>query len=327
MFDAYPKDNIDDSNEIQLVIYEAISYGLNVTIAFGFGIDQTLLIGTSIMSIFYAQYFNGLKITSLSIDFDPLSFTTGYVVNSILVSFSTDILRIPLASQTEFTVGDDLVTVYSIFIHGIVVIDSTDFIIQSIDIFIHLAWSCRFFQLSLYWHEGPASRNVTLAENLFINCNEGIGQEQGLITILPNPVQLVPVICDIGMESSILYFGRYTQGLIQANNANNLFLNDNYTATNSSRLLISICNSRNLTASNNTTVTTQSKIDEYYIFDKTHPCQMNLSSLIDLPASAFNSSFPPPVIIADSSHPNQKHKFVSDNNKTHKIPNKILHNL
>ncbi|CAF1457557.1 unnamed protein product [Rotaria sp. Silwood1] len=37
MFDAYPKDNIDDSSEIQLVIYEAISYGLNVTIAFGFG--------------------------------------------------------------------------------------------------------------------------------------------------------------------------------------------------------------------------------------------------------------------------------------------------
>ncbi|CAF1457546.1 unnamed protein product [Rotaria sp. Silwood1] len=237
---------------------------------------------------------NGSKITSLSIDFDPLSFTTGYVVN---------------VTDTDLDVE-----IFSSKTYNFYQIPPTK-------------WSCRFFQLSLYWHEGPASRNVTLAENLFINCNEGIGQEQGLITILPNPVQLVPVICDIGMESSILYFGRYTQGLIQANNANNLFLNDNYTATNSSRLLISICNSRNLTASNNTTVTTQSKIDEYYIFDKTHPSQMNLSSLIDLPSSAFNSSFPPSVIIADSSHPNQKHKFVSDNNKTHKILKKILHNL
>ncbi|CAF3572000.1 unnamed protein product [Rotaria sp. Silwood1] len=246
---------------------------------------------------------NGSKITSLSIDFDPLSFTTGYVVN--VTDTDLDVEIFSSKTYNFYQIPPTNVNTSLVFYCG----------------------SAVFFQLSLYWHEGPASRNVTLAENLFINCNEGIGQEQGLITILPNPVQLVPVICDIGMESSILYFGRYTQGLIQANNANNLFLNDNYTATNSSRLLISICNSRNLTASNNTTVTTQSKIDEYYIFDKTHPSQMNLSSLIDLPSSAFNSSFPPSVIIADSSHPNQKHKFVSDNNKTHKIPNKILHNL
>jgi hypothetical protein len=152
-----------------------------------------------------------------------------------------------------------------------------------------------FFQPSLFWREGPAAENVTLANNLYINCNEGISQEKGIITFLPDPIQMTPVVNDIRIESSTFYFGNYSQGIIQGNNANNVYLSGNYIATNSSAPLISICNSRNITASNNTFVDTQSKIDQYYTFDTTNPCQMNLSSLIDLPPSAFNSSFPPPV--------------------------------
>jgi len=150
-------------------------------------------------------------------------------------------------------------------------------------------------QPSLRWHEGPEARNVSLINNLYINCNEGIGQEKAIITILPVPTQLLPVIDDIRIESSTFYFGNYSQGLIQSNNANNLFFNGNYIATNITTPIISLCNSRNITASNNTVVNTQGKIDQYYIFDTRYPCQMNLSSLIDLPPSAFNSSFPPPV--------------------------------
>jgi len=72
------------------------------------------------------------------------------------------------------------------------------------------------------------------------------------------------------------------------------------TATNSSSPLISICNSRNISAENNCVINEQTKIDTYYTFDQANPCSMNLSSLIDLPASAFNSSFPPPVNQRDS---------------------------
>jgi hypothetical protein len=103
------------------------------------------------------------------------------------------------------------------------------------------------------------------------------------------------VINDIRIESSTFLFGNYSRGLIQSNNANNLFFNGNYIDTNITTPIISICNSRNITASNNTVVNTQGKIDQYYVFDDANPCQMNLSSLIDLPPSAFNSSFPPPV--------------------------------
>ncbi len=103
------------------------------------------------------------------------------------------------------------------------------------------------------------------------------------------------MIADIRIESSTFYFGNYSQGLIQSNNMNNLFLRGNYISTNNATSLISICNSRNLTAENNCIVNNKIKIDQYYIFDETSPCSDNLSGLINLPASAFNSSFPPPV--------------------------------
>jgi hypothetical protein len=548
-FGAYPNDNIDDSKEIQLAVNTAIRSGLNSTISFGYGtynlsatinitnatnltiagqgIGQTLLVGNSPITIFFGEYCNGLTIRSLSIDFDPLSFTAGYVVNvsdtyldiQVQPPHQTDInihvqgfvrynptemrpafgaetynfyqipptnvstslvspgiLRIPISSRTEFIVGDALVALYKTYIHAIIVHDSSDLIVQSINIqsswgmafvtvrvkrltisdyyvtpyngrWLSVNCDCMHFdanteyvslsnskcqmqaddglnvhtpimivievvnssalifdafnktdllyiedgthvefsshkqpytpysrgtiassvpyspltrlfrftdpinasigdyvgvsdtpaltirnftvennrargvlletrnidirnsvfnrtsgpailvQPSMYWHEGPAGRNITLVDNLYINCNEGIGQQKGMITILPGPVQLIPVIEDIRIESSTFYFGNFSQGLIQSNNANNLYLSGNYIATNSSIPLISICNSRNITASNNTVVDTQSKIDQYYTFDETKPCQMNLSSFIDLPPSAFNSSFPPPVQI------------------------------
>jgi hypothetical protein len=549
-FGAYPNDNIDDSKAIQVAVNAAINSKLKTTISFGVGtynlsstivimnatnltitgqgIDQTLLVGNQPISIFLAEYCEGLTITLLSIDFDPFPFTAGYVVNvntsyldiEVQTPHRTDInrevssifrfdpiamrpafgseahqifqtlpnittslvspgvLRIPLRSAYKFVKGDPIVVIYDLTSPTITIKYTTDITIQSISIYtswnfalygfraqrlniidyhakprnghwlstasdcmhfidareyIHLSNSkCHltaddglnvhrvyllvtevidsttlilkatnitdainvgdgtileftsteqpftshgsaivasstlnstdtgsfifttpvnatvgdwayvadpfiltvrnftvlnnrgrgvlletrnidirqsifnrtsapaiFFQPSLYWHEGPAAQNVTLSENLYINCNEGISQHQGMITFLPDPVQLIPVIEDIRIESSTFYFGNYSQGLLQGNNANNVYISGNYIATNSSMPLITICNSRNITASNNTVLDTQGKIDQYYTFDTSYSCQMNLSSLIDLPPSAFNSSFPPPVQIID----------------------------
>jgi hypothetical protein len=151
-------------------------------------------------------------------------------------------------------------------------------------------------QPSMYWHEGPTARNISLIGNLYIENNEGIAQEKGIISILPDPPELIPVHNDLRIESSTFYFGTYSQGLVQSDNVNNLFISGNYIALNSSSPLISICNSRNISADNNCVVNSGEKIDTYYRFDGSVPCAMNLSSLINLPASAFNSSFPPPVL-------------------------------
>ncbi|CAF3647645.1 unnamed protein product [Rotaria socialis] len=164
-------------------------------------------------------------------------------------------------------------------------------------------------QPSIYWHEGPEARNISLSENIYIDNNEGIAQEKGIITILPDPLQLVPVINDIRIESSTFYFGIYSQALLQCDNTNLLLIRGNYIATNSSTPFISICNSRNISAENNCVVNSETKIDEYYSFDPTTPCSKNLSSLIDLPPSAFNSSFPPPVVLKDFFLLNRRYRL------------------
>jgi hypothetical protein len=566
-YGAYPNDDIDDANSIQLAIDAAINFGINNSVIFGSGtyylsaaltisngtnliitgegIDQTWLIGTGPISIFSVKYCNGIKITSLSIDFDPLPFTAGYVVNvnnsyldvQVQPPHQTDIdrqvhgilrydplhmrpafgpntyeiyqtlpenvtttivspgiLRIPLRRPSKFLVGDPIVARYSFNSSSISAQESTDFTVQSIHIYtswlmgiitgrvkrlniidfhvqrhnerwmstivdclhltdireyvsitdsrcesmgddglnihapyfniievinstaliiqspvngfpyietgIHLEfsshkqpftvyataevmslkpftsnaslfifanpinasvndWVCVadtplvtirnftvannrargallqsrnvdmrqslfnrtsgpavLFQPSLFWYEGPDARNVTLTENTYINCNEGIAQYKGIITVLPDPIQLVQVINDIRIESSTFIFGNYSQGLLQSNNANNIFISGNYIVTNNSMPLISICNSRNISASNNCVVNNQTKIDEYYTFDQTNPCQMNLSSLIDLPPSAFNSSFPPSVLMTDSSFQNNQNLFIIEKNKS-----------
>ncbi|CAF3308616.1 unnamed protein product [Rotaria sp. Silwood2] len=102
-YGAYPNDNLDDTYGIQLAVSEAIKSGLHNSVVFGFGtynlsseiiisyannltvigqgIDKTFLIGNSPSSIFSIKSCQGLIITSLSIDFDPLPFTAGYIVN------------------------------------------------------------------------------------------------------------------------------------------------------------------------------------------------------------------------------------------------------
>ena len=102
-FGAYPNDNIDDAKGIQLAVDTAIKSGLNSTVVFGYGIynfsstvvitnatnltitgqgiDRTFLVGNKPISIFLAEYCERLLISLLSLGFDPLSFTAGYVVN------------------------------------------------------------------------------------------------------------------------------------------------------------------------------------------------------------------------------------------------------
>jgi hypothetical protein len=546
-YGAYPNDNLDDTNGIQLAINKAIHSGLNNNVVFGFGtynlsseitifyannltitgqgIDKTLLIGNSPSSIFFVEFCQGLIITSLSIDYDPLPFTAGYVIhvnetyldlevkpphqtninqqvqailrydpismrpafglntyeiyqtpfpNATTSLISPGIVRIPLNLPSKFIVGDPIVVRYAFQNHVIVEKDSQDLTIQSINIY--TSWCMGFgagrtkrlniidfnviprnerwmstiadcmhfmdtreyiyienskcssmgddglnvhatyfsvkqiinsttlivqtllfptilnvgigtdlefgssqqpftphargtvistkiydsnsqiftfnssvnvtvndtvvisdtpqltirnltvennrargilletrnvtvtqsifnrtsgpailFQPSLSWHEGPYAINVTLSENLYINNNEGISKNKGVISILPDPIQLIPIITNVQITSSTFLIGKYNQGVLQSYNGDNISFYGNYIATNHSLPFIAICNTRNITANNNTLINNLAKIDQYYTLDQNTRCLTNLSSLIDLPPSAFNSSFPPPV--------------------------------
>jgi hypothetical protein len=154
------------------------------------------------------------------------------------------------------------------------------------------------FQPSLYWYEGPAARNVLLSQNVFINCNEGLYQTNGVVALLPYPVQVVPVIFNVQVTSSTFYMGPYSGNMIQCSNGASVSISGNYLATSNSTPPVIICNSQNISAYNNTISNNQSVISQYFSYDSTNPCLTSLSSGINIPASAFNSSFSPPVTAA-----------------------------
>lgn len=155
-------------------------------------------------------------------------------------------------------------------------------------------------QPSLYWHEGPAPRNVLLNQNVYINCNEGIVRNYGVITMVPDPIQVVLVMYNIQIKSSTFLMGQHSGSMIQSANCKDVSIHNNYLSTNSSTSPVVVCNTQNISAYNNSIINTQSIISQYIMYDATNPCLANLSSGINIPASGFNSSFPPPVIVTSS---------------------------
>ncbi|CAF4406309.1 unnamed protein product, partial [Rotaria magnacalcarata] len=102
-YGGYPNDNLDDTNATQAAAYLASSSGPNNIVVFqsgrydfqstvslynainltvmGQGQDVTFLIGHSPTMMFNAGNSVGLTLMMFSIDYQPLSFTAGYVVS------------------------------------------------------------------------------------------------------------------------------------------------------------------------------------------------------------------------------------------------------
>lgn len=128
-YGAYPNDNLDDTDAIQLAINQAINNGFNNEIIFGFGIynlssaillynannltvkgsgvDKTFLIGSNPVEIFSIDKCQGLKITLLSMDYNPLPFTAGYIVN-----VNHTYLDIKVVSPHQTDIGRQVIGIY-----------------------------------------------------------------------------------------------------------------------------------------------------------------------------------------------------------------------
>ena len=185
---TYPRNNIDDIVAIQWAIDTAIKNGSNNTIVLSVDtydikspLDpdntvnlttmceemwETLLLGHSQRSVFTADVAFGLILTSLSIDFDPLSFTVGYVINvdsqvevnlrydptAMRIAFGSrtyeiyqtpasdrntsivagNVIRILFASPSKFIVWDPVVVPYASQYHAIAIINVTDLSVWSV---------------------------------------------------------------------------------------------------------------------------------------------------------------------------------------------------
>jgi hypothetical protein len=263
--------------------------------------SRTIVVKTGGTTDPYIQVGEHIEFTSKTQPFTV--YATGMVVASAPVGSNVRILIFNIsinASIGDWICNVDLpsLTIRNFTVHSNrargIVLETRNIDVRN-SVFNRTSAPAIIIQPSLNYYEGPEARNVTLSHNLFINCNEGIGQQQGIIALVPDPIQLVPVINDIIIESSSFYYRNYSEHLLESFNVNNLVFRNNYIATNLTTPVVQLCNTRNITASNNTVVNIHGKLEQYYGFEGRHGCQLNLTSLIDLPPSAFNSSFPPPV--------------------------------
>ncbi len=72
------------------------------------------------------------------------------------------------------------------------------------------------FQPSLSRHDRSYAINITLTPNLYLNNNEGISKNKEVVTILPDPIQFIPIIANVQIILSTFFIGKFNQGLIQS---------------------------------------------------------------------------------------------------------------
>jgi hypothetical protein len=111
-----------------------------------------------------------------------------------------------------------------------------------------------------------------------------------MVTILPDPIQLVSVITNVHISSSIFVRGNYSRAIIQSYNGGNIlqkissfwkirYCQDISSSSQYGKLRhhytqmrffcrVNLCTSRNMTTSNNTMVDNQTKTEQYYTFDQ-----------------------------------------------------------
>lgn len=177
-------------------------------------------------------------------------------------------------------------------------------------VFIGTSGPAIIFEPSLYWYESVAAQDVKLLQNVYVNCNEGIARQDGIISFAPSPRQVNRIFYDVVIEASTFLFGTYTGSLLQGTNAANVYIRGSYIATNGSAPLATICNSMNICAHNNTFVNSRYAVNPYQ-YDNTSPCRTDLSDLIGLYPSGFDSRFPPPVMATKAGVQSYGHSSYS----------------
>ena len=156
------------------------------------------------------------------------------------------------------------------------------------------------FQPSQYWGEAQPGANVTVTETVFEGCNQGIAQQEGVIAILPDPVQLVAVVDDVTVERSTFLQGEYSGALLQDWNGGRVTLQDNWIDNLTSHVPpVLVCNSRGLLVQHNR-AWNGSRAE--FGMDSDGVCSDSLSSQLSAAIDAFNATFDPHVMPAPSGY-------------------------
>ena len=156
------------------------------------------------------------------------------------------------------------------------------------------------FQPSFYWEEAEPGGEVTVTETVFEGCNQGIAQQEGVVTILPDPVQLFGVIDGVTVERSTFLQGEYSGGLLQSYNGKRVTLQDNFVSNfSASATPLYVCNSEQLLVSRNHVWNGSAA---GYVMDHAGVCSDALSTGLNFTSEAFNASTQATVMPSPSGY-------------------------
>ena len=167
-------------------------------------------------------------------------------------------------------------------------------------LFSHTSGPAVFMQPSFYWMEAEPGRDVRVTETVFDGCNQGIAQQEGVITMLPDPVQLLGVIDRVTVERSTFLQGAYSGGLMQVYNGRRVTLQDSFVGNFSALATpIRICNSDGLVVRRNAV---WKGAAAGYALDKGGVCRDALTLGLSFAADAFNASIRATVMPSPSGY-------------------------
>eukprot|EP01113_Clastostelium_recurvatum_P032579 TRINITY_DN4202_c1_g1_i2.p1 TRINITY_DN4202_c1_g1~~TRINITY_DN4202_c1_g1_i2.p1 ORF type:complete len:619 (-),score=138.97 TRINITY_DN4202_c1_g1_i2:12-1868(-) len=257
----------------------------------------------------------GASMTFAHVDSPFLPFATYKIASytqktdtTFIYTFTSPITGVLLGDAAHVTTTNSLsISNFSVIANRArgVLVETRNVIIQR-SLFRFTSGPALLFQPSYYWGEAEPGANVTITQNAFDGCNQGIAQQRGTITILPDPIQTMGVIQGLNVVSNTFLQGVYSGGLVQSYNANGLRFRDNYIANignSTSDYPFYICNSEDLTVAHNNAWRGTDNNRQGYVMDSTlRPCALSLSRGLSFSNDAFNATFTAPVMPAPSGY-------------------------
>lgn len=158
------------------------------------------------------------------------------------------------------------------------------------------------FQPSMYWGEAPPGANITIRSCMFDQPNQGIANQPGSISILPDPIQSEPCIYNITFSNNVFHQSAASQSLLLLANVNLFNFVDNFIdwEQSISMPVLQVCNSAKISVSHNALSAPGIPPLSACLGGRgcTQDCQSEISSSPD----AITAQFKPPVCVDSSGY-------------------------
>lgn len=225
-----------------------------------------------------------------------LTAITSYGSNAVLCILSSPVVGLTVGDSITEGLGASLwisnFTAINNRARGILV--ETDNVVIQNSLFAYTSGPAILFEPDdRYWHQGKPAQNVTLVNNVFVGCNQGIAQQLGVITISASPIQSTPDVSNITITNNTFYQGVYSKSALDSQDGTGITFSHNFANfTGDTTAAISVCNTQAWFVSSNTFINLAGM---FWGYDAQSGCSSGYTSTGNFSGDAFTACFGPSV--------------------------------